>query len=53
MNFQNRKTVSAGVRLGLLLVTIRACHVAASGQQRKLQNVRTFGDSEEINPSSF
>jgi len=36
MNFQNRKTMSAGVRLGLLLVTILACHVAAAAQPRKL-----------------
>jgi hypothetical protein len=36
MNFQNRKTIPAGVRLGLLLVTILACHAAAAAQPRKL-----------------
>jgi inosine-uridine nucleoside N-ribohydrolase len=36
MNDQNRKIISAGVRLGLLLVTILACHNAATAQTRKL-----------------
>jgi hypothetical protein len=36
MNTQNRKTVSAGVRLGVLLVTILTCHVAAAARPRKL-----------------
>lgn len=36
MNFRNRKTILAGVRLGSILVTILACHIATPAQQRKL-----------------
>lgn len=36
MRSQNRKTISAGVRLALLLITILAFHLTAAAQSRKL-----------------